>query len=439
MRRSPGTEIGGSLVTASACSDPAVTRNVRYYYKVKAGDAAGNEDERGFLQQSSMWPGQVKAPAAPGDWRILDRPASLKGSPRHNAVAPCGGPPMRSAVLSFLSSLAFAALASGLAAQPGLRVRTVPRAFAGTYAPGANLLPFARSRVFIQYWIHGGELKKNWPIVWLGWRVDRRVSNGPVRYDMEIVLASTSKGFSTLSKTFKNNLGNAPTTFLKRKRINLPAQNAPNNPDQPALWIQGDRPFVFTGPNLVIQVDGLNGVNSRYYTNAYVMSAASPSLHLSGAKGCDNSRLQGSFAPGSATYTLRLIGGRPNRPAVLLLGLDNRELPGGVPLPFDLGVIGAPGCKLGVAPLVSAPVVLDGSGSMTTSTVTGFARTFTLFAQMAVSGAQNRLGWSLSNVNVSLMGPAGLTTYLYNWTRFGPTAQYGPYPTNRGPVLLTRP
>lgn len=346
---------------------------------------------------------------------------------------------MRSTVLSSLAFLVLTALAPHVTAQPNLRVRTAPRAFTDTYAPGANLLPFARSRVFIQYWIHGGELKKNWPIIWLGWRVDNNVSNAPVSYDMEIVLASTTKGFATLSKTFKNNLGNSPTTFFKRKKINLPAQNRPTNPNQPALWIQGDQPFVFKGPNLIIQVDGKNGVNSRYYTDAYSMSTRSSTLHVSGTKGCDGSRLQGSFTTGSATYTLRLTGGRPNRPAVLLLGLDNRELPGGLPLPFDLGVIGAPGCKLGVAPLAAAPVVLNAAGSMTTSTVTGFAQTFTLFSQVAISGAQNRLGWSLSNVNASVMGAAGLTNYLYNWTTFGATAQYGPYSTNRGPVLLTRP
>jgi hypothetical protein len=39
----------------------------------------------------------------------------------------------------------------------------------------------------------------------------------------------------------------------------------------------------------------------------------------------------------------------------------------------------------------------------------------------------------------SLLNTAENTNYLYNWTRDGPTAEYGPYTTNRGAVLLFRP
>ncbi len=39
----------------------------------------------------------------------------------------------------------------------------------------------------------------------------------------------------------------------------------------------------------------------------------------------------------------------------------------------------------------------------------------------------------------SILGTNGLGDYVYNWTTFGPTAQYGPYyPTMYGQILLLK-
>ncbi|MCC6672919.1 MAG: hypothetical protein IT458_17780 [Planctomycetes bacterium] len=38
-----------------------------------------------------------------------------------------------------------------------------------------------------------------------------------------------------------------------------------------------------------------------------------------------------------------------------------------------------------------------------------------------------------------LLGGSGQTQYVYNWTVDGPSAQYGPYTTNRSAVLLFKP
>jgi hypothetical protein len=48
-------------------------------------------------------------------------------------------------------------------------------------------------------------------------------------------------------------------------------------------------------------------------------------------------------------------------------------------------------------------------------------------------------GLATTAVAHSILGGAGLSNYVYNWTTFGLTAQYGPYPTNRGAVMLFRP
>ena len=62
---------------------------------------------------------------------------------------------------------------------------------------------------------------------------------------------------------------------------------------------------------------------------------------------------------------------------------------------------------------------------------------------MPRAGAQDRVGSTpaglvSSNVAGAEVGHLGLTNYLYNWDTFTPTAQYGPYTTNRGAVILLR-
>jgi hypothetical protein len=95
------------------------------------------------------------------------------------------------------------------------------------------------------------------------------------------------------------------------------------------------------------------------------------------------------FASGEApflgsTFVSRIDRVLPNTIVVPMLGLSNTVALGGVPLPFDLGGLGAPGCFVRVDPLVTIGVLADGNG-------TGFfdfpllpnlsARGFTVYAQ----------------------------------------------------------
>jgi hypothetical protein len=59
-----------------------------------------------------------------------------------------------------------------------------------------------------------------------------------------------------------------------------------------------------------------------------------------------------------------------------------------------------------------------------------------IYGQVLHSTAANPVGLATTNLANSILGGAGLSNYLYNWTVDGPIAQYGPYTTNRGPVLL---
>lgn len=62
-----------------------------------------------------------------------------------------------------------------------------------------------------------------------------------------------------------------------------------------------------------------------------------------------------------SNLTLRLSGARPGLPAFLMLGDSNTQW-NGLPLPLDLGLIGAPGCSVLISGQVFVPTVTDANG-----------------------------------------------------------------------------
>lgn len=104
-------------------------------------------------------------------------------------------------LLSFSVASTFA-LAPCLCAQSAHPL-TVPEIFTATYAPGGNLLPFARTKGFIQTWYEGSHLPIPTVVTALGWRTDTAASGAPLTHTLEIVLDNTVKDFFTLDKTLR--------------------------------------------------------------------------------------------------------------------------------------------------------------------------------------------------------------------------------------------
>ncbi|MBK9383736.1 MAG: hypothetical protein IPN34_02765 [Planctomycetes bacterium] len=109
-----------------------------------------------------------------------------------------------------------------------------------------------------------------------------------------------------------------------------------------------------------------------------------------------------------ANFQLEVQGGLPNAPAILLLG-TSRVLWQSLPLPFDLGALGAVGCDVNVAIDASLTTATNGAGDA----AQGFAIPLDpmlvgggLFAQWAlIAPGQNPLGllWS-SGIEVRIVG-----------------------------------
>lgn len=121
------------------------------------------------------------------------------------------------------------------------------------------------------------------------------------------------------------------------------------------------------------------------------------------------------------------------------LGLDNQYF-GGTRLPFDLSVIGMTGCKLLLEPILATTVAANAAGQASLSI--RLPSPLPSSAVMAFVQAshpepsKNPANYVTTNMASAIIGTAGLSNHVYNWTSFGPTAQYGPYPIHCGQVMI---
>lgn len=317
-----------------------------------------------------------------------------------------------------------------------------PRVFTGDFAGSGNLFPFARSGGLIQYWWRGDCFSPGQVVASIGGRPMKNLnSSAQTLATVEIKFANSPLGFAGLSKTFAANLPAATTTIFTAKPVSLPAVTAASDPNRPMLWLACDVPFVVIGPNVIGQFDmgpATGAFTLTHNTDAFSMGSAGSAMHTNTGTSCGGS-LNGSPTTTTA-YNLQLAGADASKPAILLIGASHTEF-GALKLPLKLDAFGFAGCWLGVAPLVTAAVTTDATGGyfMSTPIATPPADSIVLYAQALHSYAANASGWATTNVVRSILGGAGYANYLYNFTIDGPTAQYGPYTTNRGPVLLFKP
>lgn len=342
-------------------------------------------------------------------------------------------------MLSHHASLVAVALLVGgaLHAQSVPNTDTSPRFFTGTFAGGGNLLPFARSGGLIQYWWRKDNFRTGQLVTAIGVRPQASLTGTPTTMNsVEVKLSNTTNPFTN---TYANNFGAQVTTLFTAKPVNLPALTPPNSFNQPMLWLNADTPFVAVGQNVVCQFDlgsAVGATQLSHIADSFSMASVGATLHKTSGTSCGSGNLIGTGTV-STTYSVQLSGAPASSPAVLLLGIDNTMLSGVLPLPYKLDALGFTGCFLGVDPLITLNVTTDGTGGYFLSVplpVAPSAETF--YAQAVHVDATKPAGFATTNVAHSLLGGSGLANYAYNFTVDGPVAQYGPYPTDRGPAVL---
>ncbi|MBK8979424.1 MAG: hypothetical protein IPM29_26290 [Planctomycetes bacterium] len=334
-------------------------------------------------------------------------------------------------------TLGAAVLASGLSAQA---VRALPRSATDAFAGSTNFsIPTVSFRA--QYWFDATNLPTTTTITALGIRVQRGAATLAATRPVEITVADTTLPFASYSPLFDQNLGAAPTTFLAPRNINFAANPPATDPNVAGAWFPGDRPLLFTGPNLVVDFRvGTSSGGASVPNDGLVMgTGAAATLHLQGRPSCGGT-LAGAWAGNQWTLTAT---GLPARTAAAFdLGFENVDL-GGVRLPLDLTALGLPGCHLGVVPVASATVVADALGSATLTLPVSLPATGSLLISSQVVHAlvQNPTSladWGSTNAVHSTLGATGLCNALYALGSTATVAQQGPQPVNNSIVLLVR-
>lgn len=331
---------------------------------------------------------------------------------------------MQRLVMSAFLALVLLSFGSRAPSQGG--VTTAPSYFSDTWGTFAIAAPLGRTRLFFQHWHRGDQLGYRRIITNIGWRQHNNTLSLPaLKHRMEIVLGNTTAGFA-LSKTFANNLGTSKL-FVKMKDISFPAASgAPKDPNTPLLWVKGDAPFLYTGPNFIYQIDvqtTTNWSSNGYNVDGYTATAT---MHRQGGKSCGGTLSAGYSG---TTYSLTLSGAKPSTIASIALG--------GRLFPSDIGGLLGAGCKWDVEPLAFFAVPTNASGGVSISAPWPITTdTLVIHAQALHQGTGS--GLVSTNRAASALGSQGLNMYVYNYTRPGTVAQYGPYATNRGPIVLLK-
>ena len=125
----------------------------------------------------------------------------------------------------------------------------------------------------------------------------------------------------------------------------------PLAPGQAFVLVPFDTPHPFTGPGLVVEVVNYGTTSTSTRWNVDMCLGRSTGTAATFGSNCGTTANQlrfsstnGTYVPGS-TVTISQSSGPAKVLAFNLLGASNSTA-GGLPLPFDLGLIGAPGCKV---------------------------------------------------------------------------------------------
>ena len=315
----------------------------------------------------------------------------------------------------------------------------VPAAFASAFAPSNNVMPFSTSPSRYQQVFLGSELPAAFTMTALGVRWDNQTSTSfyGAQVDLEIQVGYTTRTPTTLSTTFDANFdAGAPVTVLARSLVRYPdAPNPPpTDPTQFQLVIPWTGTFAWTpmaGRNLLVQIYQ-RGNSTGFPSFGYPLDAGwSPSTaRLYGADTATTGSLDG-FAYGLVmnflaftntavptlssaaqpqignTFRVSLGQARPSTAALLLLGAS-RSAWGALPLPLDLGVVGAPGCHLLASGEFISVIATNaqGRGSFTYSLPMNLGLIGVQFFNqfLVLDPTVNGLGYVVSNGGAGLIG-----------------------------------
>ena len=335
---------------------------------------------------------------------------------------------MRMTILEPSAQLSLLLLAGWLAAADApaqSRQCCLPRGYEWIEASSYQPLPFGwKGGRYQQLW-GPADIPGNQPLLLIKELYIRRDCRGKACpsfwVECEMGFSSTTANPRKPSATFAANLGKDYATVLGRKRITLPATPAGSGKG-PLDWLPAialDRPYVVqkqglpgllwemkvhgadpASPGSLFTLDGVGMLMMIGFPGGEGPDGC-PALKAGPPLACDSYCYLG---PGGTSYMMNISNAPPGGSLLLALGQSSWSF-GGLPLPLDLGPLGAPGCKVYTDIWMPLPTRADNAGraSLQLPLPTGAGNPgIMVYSQAyALAPGVNALGLAASNGSVT--------------------------------------
>lgn len=264
--------------------------------------------------------------------------------------------------------------------------------------------------------------------------------------DMELRCSSSTATPGALNTTFATNIGNDELTVLPQQTVNIPAMPA-NRGTGALAEVMFTTPFVYGlngNTNLVVDIKVFARSTGATWSTDRAFASVNGRAANAGI-GCGTATISSSSAGGTyvagSTVTVTLAGAPANTIALLVPSTDQKEFAPGVPLPFDLSLVGmAPGCALLVNPsigLFAYPADAAGAATASIPIPSSYNKAGLAFQwlYLTVPTVSNPLGLEATASRAVWIGPETcVPNYQYVWNLSSVSGATGTATTDSIPV-----
>lgn len=255
-----------------------------------------------------------------------------------------------------------------VASAPAQRNIVLPPSHAASEGTGSTNLPFGRSTPTRMQSVYDARLFPGAVVVQgLAWRLDGNQTTAGKRVDVEVRMSTTSRPITALSATFAANTGGDEVVVLARRILDLPPHAQGQTPNPFTVQLPFDRGFGYDPARGSLLIDVI--VHDQP-PGAHVLDTTftcTSDQRGYGPAGCGGARV---LKADSATtqvlwgrpFALRVFDAPPQAPTLVFLGSIENGVWNGLTIPFDLGVVGAPGCSLSIDVGLQRAAIADVAG-----------------------------------------------------------------------------
>jgi hypothetical protein len=261
--------------------------------------------------------------------------------------------------------------AIALAATSPAQARIVlPPSHAGVEGTGATHVPFGRSVPMRVQAAYDAALFSGPRVIGaLAWRIDGNQTSAAKRLELEVRLSTLARPITGLQAAFSANTGADEVVALDRTAVDLPAQGQGQAPNPFTVRVPLQRAFAYDPSRGALLVDVL--VHDQP-PGAYPLDATftcTSEQRGYGPPGCgaagrilrvDSATTQVLWG---RPFALRVLDAPAQAATSLFLGSIESGWWNGLPIPFDLGAAGAPGCWLSIDALLVRGALADAAGT----------------------------------------------------------------------------